>query len=42
MIDIIKNRESIPEIGKIGRSFVEQYHNHIDIAKQYIEIFENS
>lgn len=41
MIDIIKRKEEIPEIGKQGKLFVEKYHNYIDIAKQYESIFTN-
>lgn len=40
MIEIIKRREEIEEIGLKGRQFVEKYHNYIDVAQQYIDIFE--
>lgn len=39
--DVIKNRDKIEEMGKKGRLFVEQYHDYRDIAKQYVELFEN-
>lgn len=39
MIDIINRKDEIEEIGHKGRKFVEKYHNYIDIAKQYVEIF---
>lgn len=41
MINIIKNREEMESIGHKNRLFVEKYHNYIDIAKQYVAIFEN-
>ena len=39
MIDIIKRKDEIEEFGLKGRKFVEKYHNYIDIAQQYIDIF---
>ena len=39
MINIIKRKDEIEEIGKRGRMMVEKYHHHIDIAKQYESIF---
>jgi hypothetical protein len=42
MIDIINRKDEIEELGLLGRRFVEEYHNHVDIAKQYIEIFNES
>lgn len=40
MIDIIKKKDEIEELGQKGRIFVEEYHNYTDIAQQYIDIFE--
>lgn len=37
---IIDNRENIEELGLKGRKFVEKYHNYIDIAKQYVQLWE--
>lgn len=37
---IIKNKDKIEEWGLKGRLFVEKYHDHIEIAKQYEKIFE--
>lgn len=39
MISIINRRDEIENLGLIGRKFVEEYHNYIDIAKQYESIF---
>lgn len=41
MIDIINHKDEIEEIGLKGRQFVEKYHNYIDIAQQYVDIFES-
>lgn len=38
--DIISRKEEIEAIGQTGRKFVEEYHNHIDVAKEYVKIFE--
>ncbi len=38
--DIIQKKDEIEEIGFKGRQFVEEYHDYIDIAKQYITLFE--
>ena len=38
--EIIQRRDEIEELGLKGRQFVEQYHNNIDIAKEYIKIWE--
>ncbi len=37
--DIMSKRDSLDSIAKEGRKFVEQYHNYIEIAQQYIDIF---
>lgn len=39
---IIKNKDKIEKWGLLSRKFVERYHDPIDIAKQYIQIFTNS
>jgi len=40
IIDVIKRKDQITEIGLEGRRFVERYHDYIDVAQQYINIFE--
>ncbi len=35
---IIKNKDRIEEWGALSRKFVEEYHNYIDIAKQYEKV----
>ena len=39
IIDIINRKDEIESIGQKGRKFVEEYHDYIDIAKQYESIF---
>lgn len=39
--NVIAKKDSLEEWGLKSRKFVEKYHNHIDIAKQYVAIFEN-
>lgn len=41
MIDIIHRKDEIESISLKGREFVEKYHNHVEIAQQYIDIFES-
>jgi glycosyltransferase involved in cell wall biosynthesis len=36
---LINNPKKIKDISLKGRQFVEQYHNHIDCAKQYLNIW---
>ena len=31
----------IEDLGLKGRKFVEQYHDYIDIAQQYVDIFNS-
>ena len=38
---VIANKDKIEEMGLASRKFVEKYHNHIDIARQYVECWEN-
>lgn len=38
---IIKNKDKIEQWGLKSRKFVEKYHNHIEIARQYTKLFEN-
>lgn len=35
---IIKNKDRIEEWGALSRKFVEEYHNYIDIAKEYEKV----
>lgn len=37
---LLDNRNEIENIGFKSRQFVEKYHNHIDIAKKYIEFWK--
>ena len=37
--DVIAKKDELEEWGLRSRKFVEKYHNHIDIAKQYEKIF---
>lgn len=39
---IIKHKDKIEEWGFASRLFVEKYHNHIEIAREYEEIFKQS
>ena len=39
--ELIEISDKIESLGQQGRKFVEQYHDHREIAKQYIEIFNN-
>lgn len=39
---VIENKDKIEEMGYASRKFVEKYHSHIDIARQYVECWENS
>ena len=38
--NILENKKQIEEIGFESRRFVETYHDHIKIARKYIEVFE--
>ena len=40
MESIIKRKNEITEIGYESRKFVEKYHNHINIAAKYIEVWK--
>lgn len=37
---VIANKDKIEELGLASRKFVEKYHNHIDIARQYVECWK--
>lgn len=39
MIEIINRKDEIESIGLKGRRFVEEYHDYIDIARQYESLF---
>ena len=39
--DIISRKDEIEDLGLKGRKFVEQYHDYIDIAQQYVDIFNS-
>ena len=38
--DVIINKDQIEAMGERSRRFVEEYHDYIKIAKQYLDIFE--
>ncbi|WP_264529402.1 glycosyltransferase [Flavobacterium sp. N502540] len=39
--ELIQNRKSIPEISYNSRKFVEQHHNYIKVAQQYIDFWNS-
>ena len=39
---VLENRNSIEEIGYNSRMFVEKHHDHINIAKKYINLWEKN
>lgn len=39
--NIIERKDEIEQLGQEGRKFIEQYHNYIDIARQYVDIFNS-
>ncbi|WP_439151671.1 glycosyltransferase [Winogradskyella sp.] len=39
---LINNPEKIKDISLRGRKFVEQYHNHLDCAKQYLQLWQKN
>jgi len=38
---LIRNPEKIAEIGKNARQFVEMHHDHVQVAKQYLQVWES-
>ena len=40
LVKLIENPEKIIEIGKNARFFVEKHHNYIEVAKQYLEVWQ--
>lgn len=38
---IVLNANLIPHLGEKSRQFVEKYHNHIEIAKKYLEVWNS-
>lgn len=36
---IIENKKDIPELGKKARAYIEEYHNYIKIAQQYLDVW---
>lgn len=38
---LLENRNSIPELGLKGRKFIEKYHNYINIAQKYVDIWKS-
>lgn len=40
--NVIERKNEIEEMGLESRRFVEKYHNYINVAKEYIEIFEQN
>ena len=41
IVNVIENRSKIEELGFQSRKFVEEYHDYIDIAKKYVQVWEN-
>lgn len=39
---ILNNKEMLDPIGANGRKYVEAYHNHLDIARRLLKIYEGS
>ena len=39
--DIIRRKDEIEELGLKGRQFVEKYHDYVDIAQEYVTLWEN-
>jgi len=39
---LILNKNKIIEIGKKSREFVEDFHSHVKVAKQYIDVWEST
>ncbi|WP_411893739.1 glycosyltransferase [Winogradskyella sp. A2] len=39
---LIENPDELEKISKNGRKFVEEHHNYIDCAKQYLELWSNA
>ena len=42
MISLIENKSKIEEMGYLSRKFVEEHHDYINVAQQYIDLFNNS
>lgn len=40
IIEIINHKDEIKERGRLGRKFVEEYHDSVKIAQQYIDLWE--
>lgn len=40
--NLLERKKEITELGFKGRNFVEKHHNYIDIAKKYIDTWNNS
>ena len=40
-VSLVENIDSIEEIGKNSRKFVEKHHNHIDVAMKYIDFWRS-
>ena len=41
ILNLVDNIETIGEIGKNSRKFVEQHHNYIDVAMKYIDFWRS-
>lgn len=41
LASIIDRRNEIEDLGYAGRKFVEKYHNSLDIAQQYVDLWES-
>jgi len=41
LVSLLENKNRIGEIGQRSREFVEKNHNHIEVAKKYLEIWKS-
>ena len=39
---LVKNKSELVRLSRDGRGFVEQYHDHVNIAKQYLDFWSSS
>jgi len=40
LASLIEQRETLPELGRRSRAYVEQVHSHTEVARQVLEIYE--
>ena len=39
MVHIVENKNNIEQMGYESRKYIESVHNYIDVAKQYVNIW---